>query len=234
MIDFLGIGAQKAGTTWLFRHLSTHPQVRFPAGKEVHFWDRHPSRGARAWLDLFSASPPGIRQGEITPAYAFLDVEIIAQIHNANPRLRLFYSIRNPIARAWSAAHHDRQKFELLLSEVSHQWYIDHFRSQRSRKRGNFLACLDNWEKVFPKDNIQLILFDDIETNPKQVLGRLASHLGIDPLHFILQNDSALRIAVLKGPDLDVPPELLEVLNSIYAPEIKALGERLQLDLNSW
>jgi len=208
MIDFLGIGAQKAGTTWLFRHLSTHRQVRFPAGKEIHFWDRHLSRGVDVWLDLFPASPPGIRQGEITPAYAFLDVEIIAQIHKINPGLRLFYSIRNPIARAWSAAHHDRQKIELLSSEVSHQWYIDHFRSQASRKRGNFLACLDNWQKVFPKDNIQLILFDDIEKSPKRVLGRLASHLGIDPLHFTLQNDSALRVAVLKGPDLDVPPEL--------------------------
>src|SRR6516165_5883549 len=234
MIDFLGIGAQKAGTTWLFRHLSAHPQVRFPAGKEIHFWDRHISRGVRAWLDLFPASPPSIRQGEITPAYAFLDVEIIAQICKINPNLRLFYSIRNPIARAWSAAHHDRQKIELMPGEVSHQWYIDHFLSQASRKRGNFLGCLDNWQKVFPKDNLQLILFDDIEKNPKQVRGRLASHLDIDPLHFTLQDESGLRVPVLKGPDLDVPPELLEVLHGIYASEIKELGARLQRNLSLW
>jgi hypothetical protein len=234
MIDFLGIGAQKAGTTWLFRHLSAHPQIRFPAGKEIHFWDWHISRGVNAWLDLFPVSPSDVRQGEITPAYAFLDVQTIAQIHAANPKLRLFYSIRNPIARAWSAAHHDRQVIELLPSEVSHQWYIDHFLSQSSRKRGNFLFCLDNWHKVFPKDNLQLILFDDIEKSPKQVLGRLASFLDIDPLHFTLQNEAGLRVPVLKGPDLDIPPELLEVLHGVYAAEIKALGERLQRDLSSW
>lgn len=188
----------------------------------------------KAWLDLFPVSPPEIRQGEITPAYAFLDVQVIAQIHKINPELRLFYSIRNPIARAWSAAHHDRQKIELLPDEVSHQWYIDHFLSQASRKRGDFLGCLDNWLKVFPKENLQLIFLDDIEQKPKQVLGQLARHLDIDPLHFTLQNESALRIPVFTGPDLDVPPELLQFLRRIYASQIEALGERLQRDLNSW
>jgi hypothetical protein len=234
MIDFLGIGAQKAGTTWLFRHLSTHPQIRFPAGKEIHFWDRHISRGIDAWLGLFPAGPPEIRQGEITPAYAFLAVEMIARIHKVNPKLRLFYSIRNPIARAWSAAHHDREKIELLPGEVSHQWYIDHFLSQGSRKRGDFVACLDNWLTVFPKENLQLIFLDDIEQKPKQVLGQLARHLDIDPSHFVLQNESALRIPVFTGPDLDLPHELLQVLRRIYASQIEALGERLQRDLSSW
>jgi hypothetical protein len=234
MIDFLGIGAQKAGTTWLFRHLRAHPQIRFPAGKEIHFWNRDISRGVNAWLDLFPANGPGIKQGEITPAYAFLPLEVIAQIQKINPKLRLFYSIRNPIARAWSAAQHDRQNIELLPSEVSHQWYIDHFRSQRSRKRGGFLSCLENWQKVFPKENLHLILFDDIEKNPKEILRQMASHLDIDPLHFTLQDESYLRVPALKGPDLDVPPELLQVLRSIYASEIKTLGERLQRDLSSW
>jgi hypothetical protein len=34
MIHFLGIGAQKAGTTWICQHLSQHPHTRFSAGKE--------------------------------------------------------------------------------------------------------------------------------------------------------------------------------------------------------
>lgn len=40
MLDFLGIGAQKAGTTWLYEKLRLHPDIAFPAGKEVHFWDQ--------------------------------------------------------------------------------------------------------------------------------------------------------------------------------------------------
>src|SRR5262249_41035314 len=45
--DFLGIGAQKAATTWLYENLKRHPEIEFPAGKEVHFWDKREGRPAR-------------------------------------------------------------------------------------------------------------------------------------------------------------------------------------------
>jgi hypothetical protein len=37
--DFIGIGAQKAGTTWLHRNLQAHPQIFMPR-KEIHYFDR--------------------------------------------------------------------------------------------------------------------------------------------------------------------------------------------------
>ncbi len=41
MLDFLGIGAQKAGTTWLYERLRDHPEIVFPhPNKEIHFWSR--------------------------------------------------------------------------------------------------------------------------------------------------------------------------------------------------
>ena len=112
MLDFLGIGAQKAGTTWIYHQLAGHPQVAFPAGKEVHFWDRHRDRGTQWWLALFGQSGPGdvardgreVRRGEITPAYAVLDPFTVREIAQLCPQARIFYSLRNPVARAWSAA----------------------------------------------------------------------------------------------------------------------------------
>jgi hypothetical protein len=35
---FLGVGAQKAGTTWLSYYLREHPDVYFSPIKEMHFW----------------------------------------------------------------------------------------------------------------------------------------------------------------------------------------------------
>jgi hypothetical protein len=37
---FIGIGAQKAGTTWLYRNLMAHPQIWMPDFKEVHYFDK--------------------------------------------------------------------------------------------------------------------------------------------------------------------------------------------------
>lgn len=34
-----GIGAAKAGTTWLYRYLAGHPEVHLPAVKELHYFD---------------------------------------------------------------------------------------------------------------------------------------------------------------------------------------------------
>jgi hypothetical protein len=39
MVDFIGIGAQKAATTWLWAMLNQHPEVRFSPLKEVHYFD---------------------------------------------------------------------------------------------------------------------------------------------------------------------------------------------------
>lgn len=38
--DFLCIGAQKAGTSWLYKVLQEHPQIYMPPINELHFFDR--------------------------------------------------------------------------------------------------------------------------------------------------------------------------------------------------
>lgn len=41
-INFIGIGAQKAGTTWLFYQLKQLPDFSFPVLKELHYFSRSP------------------------------------------------------------------------------------------------------------------------------------------------------------------------------------------------
>jgi Sulfotransferase family len=38
--DFIGIGAQRSGTSWLYRRLGEHPDLWLPPIKEIHFFDR--------------------------------------------------------------------------------------------------------------------------------------------------------------------------------------------------
>lgn len=40
--DFICIGAQKAGTSWLYARLQSHPEFSMPAIKELHYFDRSP------------------------------------------------------------------------------------------------------------------------------------------------------------------------------------------------
>ena len=50
-IDFLGIGAQKSGTTWLSEHLKPHPGVFIPEVKELHYWDWRQNLGLDWYRD---------------------------------------------------------------------------------------------------------------------------------------------------------------------------------------
>src|SRR4029079_17348643 len=47
--DFLVIGAQRAGTTWLHRVLRQHPALWLPPVKELHYFDK--LNRTRTWLD---------------------------------------------------------------------------------------------------------------------------------------------------------------------------------------
>jgi len=55
--DFLGIGAQKAGTTWLYRNLRSHPGIWLPSEKELHFFDSKRGRRHALRAKLFGEAP---------------------------------------------------------------------------------------------------------------------------------------------------------------------------------
>src|SRR5947207_15861690 len=51
--DFLGIGAARAGTTWLHSNLRRHPQIWLPPVKELHYFDLQ-RRGAKNYYPIAS------------------------------------------------------------------------------------------------------------------------------------------------------------------------------------
>jgi hypothetical protein len=247
-VDFLGIGVQKAGTTWLYHQLARHPQIAFPRGKEMHYWDAASAPNADEWAAMLeppsrrSRSGRPIKTGEITPAYATLPVEKIKAIHRRCPGIRLFVSFRNPLERAWSAALMGLARAQMLVPEASDQWFLDHFRSAASRARGDYLGCLDRWWSVFPRDQLLVLFQDDIASRPSAVLDTLAAHLGIDATEFAALSESVIGEVVVPGlgdgvvsaapPPLR--PTLLKPLLDLYGRDIAKLERLTGRDLSAW
>jgi hypothetical protein len=234
MINFLGIGAHKCGTTWLFEHLSRHPDILFPGSKEIHFWDKQRHLGVQWWLNLFPNSVDGKKTGEITPAYAILEPAVIREIYAVCPEVSLFMSLRNPMARMWSAALQGLDRAKLKFDETSDQWFLDYFHSNGARRRGNYLECIDNWNSVFPQDRLQIVWFDDIVSRPNSVLQSLATHIGVDPAYYSARPLAELQAAIHEGQKQPIRGRLLEELRSIYLPKIDELAARFDRDIRSW
>jgi len=233
MIDFLGIGAQKAGTTWLCEMLRNHPDIAFPAGKEVHFWDKKRTRGIEWYRSLFSIPElTGKMCGEFTPAYSVLPIETIRECRADFPDVKLIYLLRNPIDRAWSSARMELGWAKMSIHETSDQWFIDHFKSQGSLMRGDYETCLRNWLECYPRDQLLVGFFDELARNPVALLKSCFEHVGAREESFDWSAD--FKEPVLKSPVAEIPPKLRSVLEDIYRPKIKSLQEYLGMNLEGW
>jgi len=233
MLDFLGIGAQKCGTTWLYEQLRKHPEIAFPAGKEVHFWDQRYAKGIDWYSSLFEGSGLAGKQcGEITPAYAILGRDTIKACHVNFPDLKLIYIIRNPIERAWSSAKMALARAEMELEEASDQWFIDHFWSRGSMMRGDYETCLRNWLAHYPRNQMIVCLFDELIADPESLLRRCFRHVGVS--EDLNDWSPELRSKVFATADYSLPARLREELATIYRPKINSLSGYLELDLTGW
>ncbi len=233
MLHFLGIGAQKAGTSWLYENLRRHPQIRFPSGKEVHFWDYEPNylRGFSWYLDRFPPPPAGVINGEFTPAYAILPLARIAELRAMLPALRLIYILRNPIDRAWSSALMALSRAEMRFEEASDAWFLDHFRSAGSLRRGDYASCLETWLAEFDMGNFLILFFEEIEQGPLALLRKCEDHLGIGNE---LSPKDITREKVFFGSGEPIRPALRHALLALYAPRIEALEGMLGCSLAHW
>jgi Sulfotransferase domain len=115
---FLIIGAQRAGTTSLFRYLLAHPDVAGPSGgdsavwwvKETHFFDEKYAKGVDWYRSFFPLEATRRRRrkrghdlqaGEATPYYMFHPA-VPARAAATLPDVRLIALLRDPVERAYS------------------------------------------------------------------------------------------------------------------------------------
>ena len=228
MLYFLGIGAQKAGTTWLYRSLDLHPRLGFSSVKEVHFWDRNRARGIEWYRKQFSEADDTLH-GDITPAYGMLETAVIQEIRHEFPALRLIYIIRNPIERAWSHAKMDLRIKGVRLADAPHDYFRRHFRHSGSLTRGDAEGCLRRWRAVFPDEQLLVLRFEDLYHRPRTLLRQCCDHLRIDDIY----QDRPLPAPCNISPGT-LPSILFEDLLSLYRERIDSLSAYLGEDLSAW
>ncbi len=106
--SFFIIGAQKGGTTALFRFLSTHPDVVPSRVKEPHFFDLDSNYKERGLYYYRSQFPLHFQLGksqvtfDATPRYIY-HPDCPKRLHRHFPSTKMVLLLRDPIARAYSS-----------------------------------------------------------------------------------------------------------------------------------
>jgi hypothetical protein len=171
--DFLYIGTSKAGSTWLFNTLATHPDVYLASNKGLYYFDSHFDKGEEWYLAQFAGAAPGTVRGEISHSY-LSSPEAAPRIAALNPRMRLLVCLREPVDRAFSD-YLDLVKngqFEGPFEEA-----IERF--PRLLDRGRYATHLERYRAQFDADELLVQLFDDLRTDPQAYADEVFTFLGI-------------------------------------------------------
>lgn len=185
-INFIGIGGQKCASTWIYDILADHPEVLLSRAKELDFFSNFWDRGFNWYEHQFDTdkATSAIAVGEISPSY-LSDTDAPARAARYNPDMRVILTLRKPIDRAYSNHKHNIRQGFVLGEDLSFEkalaenpTYIEH---------GLYGKHLENWLRHFPKNQIQVIFFEDIVTDPEAVAKSVYRFLEVSE-SFISEN----------------------------------------------
>lgn len=188
-LDFLVVGAEKAGTTAMFSYLKRVPGVYIPLPKELNFFDR------AAWGDgtnfshlhrWFVLAPKGAILGEATPTY-LMNPECFPRIRSYNPDMRIIAILRSPIRRAFSAwnfrrvRYRDKRDFMTAVRvEIESQGDLSVARENKYRymSAGLYAPQIRALRETFDDDQLLLIKFEDFNRDQETWVRKAAGFIG--------------------------------------------------------
>lgn len=176
MVNFIGVGAQKSGTSWAYACLYEHPQICAPV-KEIHFFSRPRFEKGRTWYEgHFSGCKEGKFTGEFSTSYLY-SKDAPDRINTLYPQAKIIAIIRNPIARAVS---HYRNAIK--SGEITENVSFEAFGEQEKSvlEQGLYSVQLARYYALFPKEQMLVLVYEDIKKDPKAFMKHIYQFLGVD------------------------------------------------------
>lgn len=173
-IDFIGIGAQKSGTSWLYKCLMEHPEICTTKEKEIHYFNKHYSNGVD-WYENHFSNCGGKTSGEFSTLY-LSDKDVPERIYDYNKDIKIIVSLRNPVDRAYS--HYNHIKSLNLAPGENIQEVIKKY--PEMIENGMYGKYLAKYFELFPRDQILILFYDDLNKEPLNFVKKIYSFLEVD------------------------------------------------------
>lgn len=177
--NFLYIGPDKAGSSWLHEVLLRHPQVFMPEAKDLYFFDRYWDRGLPWYLAHFApAGPQHDVVGEVCQDYLF-HPDAPQRIEQALGRPRLMVTLRDPAERAFSS-------WLYAQKQGATDWGATFDEGLRTRPEllghGRYATSLTSYVERFGRDRLHVSVFDDLVADPQRFVDDVLRFLQVAPM----------------------------------------------------
>lgn len=249
--DFLIVGPQRTGTTWLHAHLRYHPEIMLSEPKELYFFNNLKTPNSPRfrsneldWYLQFFREPltrvvlrnaialrrfgrlyrPKVR-GEATASYAALDPDIIAEITALKPGIKVILMIRNPIDRAWSHAKKDLvRNAKRKFQDVAPEEFERFFTDPYQLQCARYVENIDHWSAALQPDHLLVGFFDDIDRRPEALLLEVMSFLGVTSDRRYISGE--VRERVNPTAESTIPERHRRFLEALFKDELGKLAQR--------
>jgi Sulfotransferase domain len=228
--DFVGVGAQRAGTTRWLGLIGSHPEVTpSPVAKELHYFDRFycggfTSADAARYREYFPRKE-GCRAGEWTPLYASAPW-VPRLLASAAPNARLLMLVRDPLERYLSGLQHSARMAKEFGTTLNRLAPLDAF------ARGFYHAQLSELMAHFDRAKILVLQYERCTLEPRAELRRTFEFLGLSDTEFVPDLDARPGYQPSK-PTLDA--ETAAAYVRAYSDDVLSLARSFpEVDLALW
>jgi hypothetical protein len=192
--NFLFIGPDKTGSSWMYEILKQHPNCYVPQCKDIYFFDRYYMRGRDWYLSFFKeADAQHFAVGELSHDYLFSRIAA-ERIKQDLPEVKLLTCLRHPVERTFShylfmiRSGRTLATFSQALDEfpelINNSLYYKH---------------LSQYFHLFRKEKIKVLFFQDLKSDSVQFASQLFDFLE---LPFISEIDYAQAVLSASQPRL--------------------------------
>jgi len=167
--------------------------------------------------------------GDITPSYGRLDSNQVAKVFALMPDIKIIYLLRNPILRMWSwTAQAFSKRFAYQgVHSIDEQTIMGFLQTTIHLRDSQYLSTLQQWENRYPKENIFIGYFEQLENNPVQLLKNIYQFLELD------FSEKYISEAVDKKVNARQYPEIPDYFAHYLAQRLYGEIEQLNYKLNN-
>lgn len=196
--EFLIIGAQRAGTSSMFRYLGQHPQVRRPLRKEIDYFSANYGRPP-SWYAAHFPLRVAAQSFDCTPQYLVHPLAA-GRCHALLPNAKLVVMVRDPVTRLVSQYSHmrrlgfenltlrealtaedERTASDLRAIEEDPGWNPRQFFRFGYLARSRYAEQMQRWLQFYPHTSIHVFDFDEFVGSPESEWTELVRFLELDP-----------------------------------------------------
>jgi hypothetical protein len=190
--NFLYVGPDKAGSSWLHEVLLKHPDVYLTPAKDLYFFDRYYARGPEWYAAQFRDARDETVVGEVCQDYLF-HPEAAARIRGMLGPVRVMVCLRDPVERAWSSYLYMRKH------GIGPDTFGEALRTRPELlEHGRYATGLDRFLKLFPRQRVHVALFDDLVADPQVFIDDATDFLGVSRMP-LAEGDRTARLPAARA-----------------------------------